>query len=103
MSIQIRFSESAKQDLRDIWRGLAEYSGLSFADSTLAKIESKFRLLVEFPESGRVRDELLAGLRSYPAGNFVIFYRIIATTVEVVRVIHGRRDIDAIFNESESS
>jgi hypothetical protein len=24
MSIQIRFSESAKQDLRDIWRGLAE-------------------------------------------------------------------------------
>jgi hypothetical protein len=38
MSIQIRFSEIAKQDLRDIWRGLAEYSGLSFADSTLAKI-----------------------------------------------------------------
>jgi hypothetical protein len=29
MSIQIRFSEIAKQDLRDIWRGLAEYNGLS--------------------------------------------------------------------------
>jgi hypothetical protein len=25
MSIQISFSEIAKQDLRDIWRGLAEY------------------------------------------------------------------------------
>ena len=47
MSIQIRFSESVKQDFRDIWRGLAEYSGLSFADSTLAKIESKFQLLVQ--------------------------------------------------------
>ena len=71
--IQIRFSESAKQDLRDIWRGLAEYSGLAFADSTLANIESKFRLLAQFPSSGRMRDELLVGLRSYPAGDFVFF------------------------------
>jgi toxin ParE1/3/4 len=103
MSLQISFSESAKQDLRDIWRGLAEYSGLYFADSTLAKLESKFQLLAQFPSSGRVRDELLAGLRSYPAGDFVIFYRILETTVEVVRVLHGRRDIDVIFDESESS
>jgi toxin ParE1/3/4 len=51
MSVQVRFSESAKQDLRDIWRGLAEYSGLSFADRTLAKIESKFQMLVQFPSS----------------------------------------------------
>jgi toxin ParE1/3/4 len=50
-----------------------------------------------------VRYELLAGLRSYPAGDFVIFYRILETTVEVVRVLHGRRDIDVIFDESESS
>jgi toxin ParE1/3/4 len=103
MSTQIRLSESAKQDLRDIWRGLAEYSGLSFADSILAKIESKFRLLAQFPNSGRSRDELLVALRSYPAGDFVIFYRILDTTVEVVRVLHGRRDIDVIFDESESS
>jgi toxin ParE1/3/4 len=103
MSIQIRFSESAKQDLRDIWRGLAEYSGLSFADSTLAKIESKFRLLAQFPNSGRVRDELSLGFRSYPAGDFAIFYRILDMTVEVVRVLNGRRNIDVIFDESESS
>ena len=102
MSGQIRFSEVAKQDLRDIWRGSAEYSGLDFADRTLANIESKFRLLAQFPRSGRVRDELLAGLRSYAAGDFVIFYRILETTIEVVRVLHGRRDIDTIFDESES-
>ena len=54
MSIQIRFSEIAKQDLRDIWRGLAEYRELSFAESTLANIESKFHLLAQFPSSGSV-------------------------------------------------
>lgn len=82
---------------------MAEYSGLSFADSTLAKLESKFQLLAQFPSSGKVRDELLAGLRSYPAGDFIIFYRLVEKTVEVVRVLHGRRDIDVIFDESESS
>jgi toxin ParE1/3/4 len=55
----------------------------------LTNIESKFRLLAQFPKSGRSRDELLAGLRSYLAGDFAIFYRIIETTVEVVRVLHG--------------
>ena len=102
MSSQIYFSEVAKQDLRDIWRGLAEYSGLDFADRTLANIESKFRLLSKFPSSGRMRDELLVGLRSYAAGDFVIFYRILETTVEVVRILHGHRDLDAIFDESAS-
>jgi toxin ParE1/3/4 len=103
MRFQIQFAEIAKQDLRDIWRGLTEYNGLDFADRTLTNIESKFRLLAQFPSSGRVRDELLAGLRSYPAGDFVIFYRILDTTVEVVRVLHGRRDVDTIFDESKSS
>ena len=103
MSFQIQVAEISKQDLRDIWRGLAEYSGLDFADSTLAKIESKFRLLAQFPSSGRSRDELLVGLRSYPAGDFVIFYRILETIVEVVRILHGRRAIDVIFDEPESS
>jgi toxin ParE1/3/4 len=103
MSFQIQFADIAKQDLRDIWSGLAEYSGLDFADRMLANIESKFRLLAQFPNSGRSRDELLAGLRSYPAGDFVIFYRILETTVEVVRVLHGRRDIGVIFDEPESS
>ena len=45
MSFQIQVAEIAKQDLRDIWRGLAEYSGLDFADRTLTNIESKFRLM----------------------------------------------------------
>jgi toxin ParE1/3/4 len=103
MNFQIQFAEIAKQDLRDIWRGLAEYSGLAFADSTLANIESKFRLLAQFPNSGRSRDELLVGLRSYPVGDLVIFYRILEPTVKVVRVLHGRRDIDVIFGESEPS
>jgi toxin ParE1/3/4 len=36
-------------------------------------------------------------LRSLPVGNYVIFYRPTQDDVEVTRVLHGTRDIDALF------
>jgi toxin ParE1/3/4 len=102
MSLPVSFTDAAKQDLRDIWRGLADYSGLSVADRTLANIESKLRLLSQFPSSGRIRAELHPELRSYVAGEFTIFYRILEATVSIERVLNGRRDITALFDESES-
>jgi toxin ParE1/3/4 len=52
-------------------------------------------MLVENPLAGRVRLDLGANLRSFPIGNYVIFYVPIPDGVEVVRVMHGRQDIDA--------
>jgi uncharacterized protein len=43
---------------------------LSFADRTLANIESKFRLISQFPSSERIREKLHPELRSYVAGEF---------------------------------
>ena len=37
------------------------------------------------------------GLRSLPVENYLIFYRVRDDTVEVLRVIHGARDLGAIF------
>jgi toxin ParE1/3/4 len=99
MSYQIRLTLQAKQDLCDVWRGFAEFSGLKIADDRLKIIQQKFRQLGQFPRSGRSREDLLPDLRSLPANDFIIFYRISKTHIEVVRVIHGRRDIDAIFSD----
>jgi len=52
-------------------------------------------MLVENPLAGRVRLDLGANPRSFPVGNYVIFYVPIPDGVEVVRVMHGRQDIDA--------
>lgn len=99
MSVQLRLTEQAQQDLRDIWRGWAEYSGLELADRRLDEIETKFRLLLQFPNAGRIRDELQSDIRSYPAGEVVIFYRVAASVLEVVRVLHGRRDVESVLQE----
>jgi ParE toxin of type II toxin-antitoxin system, parDE len=47
------------------------------------------------PRAGRARPELAAEIRSFPVGSYVLFYRPIATGVELVRVRNGYLDIQA--------
>ncbi len=47
------------------------------------------------PGSGRKEPKLAADLRSFPVGNYLIFYRAVADGIAVVRVLHGARDITA--------
>ncbi|HEV3186032.1 MAG TPA: type II toxin-antitoxin system RelE/ParE family toxin [Xanthobacteraceae bacterium] len=53
--------------------------------------------LVDWPLSGRSREELASGLRSMVVRPHVVFYRVIGRQIEIVRVLDGRRDLDAIF------
>jgi len=50
-------------------------------------------MLAESPSAGRTREEFQPGLRSFPVGSFVVFYRPIEDGILVVRVLHGARDI----------
>ncbi|HTO63621.1 MAG TPA: type II toxin-antitoxin system RelE/ParE family toxin [Bradyrhizobium sp.] len=47
------------------------------------------------PLAGRQRADIQRGLRSFPVGSYVIFYVPLPDGIEVVRVMHGRQDIDA--------
>ena len=60
-------------------------------------LRQKYRFLADNPHAGRERTELRAGVRSFPAHGYVILYRIQGQTVEIVNVLHGSRDIDAMF------
>ena len=50
---------------------------------------------------GRARDELAASVRSFPFGRYVIFYAPIEDGIDVVRVPHSARDINAVFGTDE--
>ncbi len=41
----------------------------------------------------RTRDEILPGIRSVLVHPYSIFYRIREDTVEIIRVLHERRDV----------
>jgi len=57
-------------------------------------------MLERHPFSGRPRDGLRPGLRSLLADPHVIFYRVQNDTAEIVRVLHGRQDLDELFAET---
>jgi|HubBroStandDraft_5_1064220.scaffolds.fasta_scaffold208023_2 toxin ParE1/3/4 len=95
-SIVIR--PKAAADLAEIWAYIAEDSPRQ-ADAFVARINEEFRLLARQPRMGRERPELLDGLRSFPVGKYVIFYVPRSRGIEVVRVLHGARDLKLFFEQ----
>lgn len=56
-------------------------------------IETVCGVWAETPLAGRDRSEIADGLRSFPYGNYIIFYRPRPDGLTVVHVVHERRDI----------
>ncbi len=61
-------------------------------------IDERFELLARFPKAGPARPDVLPELRSFPVGNYLIFYRPIDDGVEVMRVVHGARNLRRLFH-----
>ncbi len=55
--------------------------------------------MLEFPKIGKERNDFLLGLRSFPAGDFLIFYQETDAGIEIIRVFYGSRNISQIFEE----
>ena len=71
------------------------------ADDFIDLIDEKFQNLSRQPGLGRRREELAAGLRSFPVGRYVIFYLQVQDCLQIVRVLHGARDVDAVFADPD--
>lgn len=86
----------AQEDLTEIWEYIAE-DGANRADAFIDRVDAKLRALAVQPMMGRARDELAAGLRSFPIGRYVVFYEVVMDGIALVRVLHSARDIDPQF------
>ena len=87
-------SHTAEHDLDQIWDYIARDS-ITAADRFLDRIGSRCEELAVHPLSGPARDDLGTGVRDWPVGNYIIYYRPVDDGIEVVRVVHGARDIDS--------
>ena len=93
------WSPEAEGDLLDIWEYLVREASPRTADRRLRDIHQASAKLADWPSIGRERSELRPGLRSIAAPPHVIFYRLRESRVEILRVLHGHRDIDRIFSD----
>jgi toxin ParE1/3/4 len=94
MANKFRKRSRADADLDTIWSYIAADSS-NAADRLLGRIGAVFKMLVQNPLAGRDRSELAPGLRSFVVANYLVFYIALPDGIEVVRVMHGRQDIDA--------
>lgn len=93
---QYRVSDAARSDLDEIWFYIAQ-DNVDAADRFIRAVVSRFPRLAAMPHLGRQREELATRLRSFPVGNYVIFYRPMENGIEIVRVLHGARDFPPLF------
>lgn len=83
-------------DLVDLWTFIAEDSP-ERADRFVDEIRSRCETLADTPMIGRDRSELVPGLRSFPVGRCLIFYRVAGGSLQVVRILSSYRELEALF------
>jgi toxin ParE1/3/4 len=68
------------------------------ANRVIDTVTDRFLVLAGFPDIGRSRDEDFGpGCRSAIVGEYVIVYCVENGDVLILRVVHGRRDLDTLF------
>ena len=91
-------------DLIDLATYIA-FDNIDASDKFLAAAEETFKQLAQTPKIGRlskfanpnladVRQQAIKGFR-----NYLVFYLTIETDVEILRVLYGGRDLEAILDE----
>jgi len=95
---QVKTTPRAKADLLDIWLFIAE-DNVEAADRLLDRIDGVCRQLSDNPALGPARPDLRPDFRYFHVGRYLVLYRIVPGGVEIVRVVHGARDLAKVMRE----
>lgn len=89
---KVIWSPRSKQDLVEIWGYYARVASPEVADTLIHEITTIGMRLQENPLLWKVRSEIAPNIRSVLSYPYTIFYRIENETVQIVRVLHERRE-----------
>jgi toxin ParE1/3/4 len=87
--MRYRVSREAEQDLAEIFLYWAKRAGLKVADRLIDSIMDRFWLLGEHRISS---EDIAAGVRCFPAGKYLIYYRKTRRGTDILHIFHGARD-----------
>jgi toxin ParE1/3/4 len=104
----IFFHQKALEDIEEITCFIAEDSPQA-AQTFREILEHTCELLAEIPDMGTARNftnPLLTDVRLWPLKRFdkyLLFYRAQRNTLEIIRVLHGARDLPSLFAEQSDN
>ena len=104
MSQRYTLAPEAARDMVEIWRYLKKEAGQDTADRVESVIRSKIAYLADFPRAGHWRRDLTsAEVRFFPVYSYLIVYRPQTKPLEVVSILHARRDVASILTQREGA
>ena len=95
-SMTVLFLPSADSDFEQIHDFIAE-DNPDKAKEFIASLKKTCFALGENPHMGRLRPEIRADLRGFSVSPYIILYQMTDDAIEIVNIIHGSRDIEALF------
>lgn len=87
-------SPEAIKDLLTIRAHTQNKWGIQQTQKYIDALEIKCEKLARSPHIGRERPEIKPGYRSITEGKHVIFYRVGVSGIDILRILHGRMDIE---------
>jgi len=98
MAFWLEIAPEAREQLRSIYRFIAEQSGPITAVGFTRAIVTQCRSLTTFPHRGTRRDDLRPGLRVVGFRRSVaILFEVGADTLKVAGIFYGSRDYERLF------
>jgi toxin ParE1/3/4 len=98
---RVRYLASARRDIAEIYAYIENRSeSRATAERFVVRLRAQCRHIAELQATiGRPRPELRPSLRSYSFQGYLIFFRYAGDVLEIIKVIEGHRDIEAIFRK----
>ena len=92
---------AADEDINEIWDYIAR-DNIEAADRVVDALEAAFRLLAVGPTLGHYREDLADKRhRFHPVYSYLIVYRWETRPLQIIRVLHGARDVRSLLADSD--
>ena len=108
MTLHVMRTAEAKEDIIELFRYFDEQSE-NLGEKFLESLNETLEMIVHMPELGELYRFRVPAMRNARVrrvkkfSNYLIFYRIEADRIEILRVLHGARDYMNLFDAPATS
>ena len=92
-------SKKAVSDLEEIWLYTVEKWSVEQADRYYNLIFDEINYICRHTNAGKSMEHVRKGYRASKVKSHLIFYRVVNSTIEVIRILHERMDIENRLND----
>jgi antitoxin ParD1/3/4/toxin ParE1/3/4 len=100
MKVLYVLAPQAALDLVEIWHYIRDGSSRAMADRVESIILDKLAFLAKSPEAGHRRKNITEeDVKFFPVYSYLIIYRPKTKPLQIISILHGRRDVERILTE----